>query len=126
MLTCPCCGLSCFRTLKQLLRHIRITHSFQENFSQCKFEGCARTFRCLRTFERHIYDFHNVESISNSTVEGEANEPLPVEDALEDDILDWSDDNRSEIGPTTGLVYCYYYKLLHENDYSLMIMRRRV
>ena len=61
MLICPCCAVSSFSTLKQLLRHVRLTHSDQDDFTiQCNFQGCSRTFRNLRTFENHIYMYHDV------------------------------------------------------------------
>ena len=46
------CAISQFATLRKLLRHIRLSHSDQENFRiACNLQGCSRTFQSLRTFE---------------------------------------------------------------------------
>ena len=67
MFICPCCAISSFSTLKELLRHVCLAHSDQDDFMiQCNFQGCSRTFRKLRTFENHIYAFHDVNEGSSS------------------------------------------------------------
>ena len=97
MFTCPNCGIAQFQTLKKLLRHIRLSHADQESFSiQCSFEGCKRTFRNLRTFENHIYGFHNVNT---STAHETEENVLPgefsdVDTDDEDDTEDAQDEEE--------------------------------
>ena len=88
MLICPCCAVSSFQTLKKLLRHIRLSHSDQENFTiDCKFQGCNRTFRKLRSFENHIYAYHDVNTVGQNcaTDIGTVDQENDYEDVDDDD-----------------------------------------
>ena len=70
MFSCPNCSLSVFPTLKVLLRHIHLLHADQECFTiRCDFQGCSRTFTNLRSFENHIYTYHDITSHGEEVVE---------------------------------------------------------
>ena len=70
MFSCPNCAISQFPTLRKLLRHIRLSHSDQENFRiACNLQGCSRTFQSLRTFENHVYAYHDVNSVTSTQTE---------------------------------------------------------
>ena len=70
MFTCPNCAIPPFRTLKKLLRHIRLSHSDEECFRiQCTLQGCKRTFRNLRSFENHVYGCHDVTTVDEIRTE---------------------------------------------------------
>lgn len=89
MFVCPNCAIPPFRTLKKLLRHIRLSHSDQECFRiQCNLQGCNRTFRNLRTFENHIYGYHDVTTVDEIRTE---------ETDLPDRELGGTNDEEAEI-----------------------------
>ena len=70
MITCPLCPATCFTTVANLLKHVRITHSDQENFCiQCNLQGCKRTFRKLKCFKNHIYTYHDIGALEESAEE---------------------------------------------------------
>ena len=61
--------ISQFPTLKKLLQHIRLSHSDEELFSiQCSFQGCCRSFNNLRTFQNHVYAYHDVNTLNRDHV----------------------------------------------------------
>ena len=86
-----------FLTLKPLLRHIRLSHSDQECFTiQCNFQGCCRTFQNLRTFENHIYAYHNVSEVRNVSREEESGSVMRSDNTIVRDSDD-TDDSEAEI-----------------------------
>ena len=75
MLTCPLCASPPLANLKKLLKHIRFLHADHEPFSiQCNLQGCKRTFRRLKTYENHIYTYHDLTTLeaikSQNSTEG--------------------------------------------------------
>lgn len=52
-----------------LLRHIRIAHSSDPDFSiQCSFGGCLRTFRNFRTYQNHLLKHSGRHNSSDEAV----------------------------------------------------------
>ena len=106
VIVCPLCSSPPFLSLPKVLRHIHISHADDSSFSvQCNLQGCCQTFRNLKTYETHIYTFHNISSMElnsdpPSLNEGEENEVsgwiLEAEGMNESDFLDEELDNCSE------------------------------
>ena len=72
-LVCSCCGEYHSRTLKDLLRHIRLQHADSPTFNiQCGIQNCRRTFVNFHTFRNHAYVYHAVED--------QPDQPLRVHD----------------------------------------------
>lgn len=65
VLLCPLCGTACHHggqaSLRALLKHIRLIHADEPNFSiQCTFQGCQTPpFTSYFTYRNHVYAFHN-------------------------------------------------------------------
>ena len=58
---CPLCAEFHAPTIQLLLPHIRLVHSTQAGFCiTCGLHGCQRTFRNMKTFTNHIYQFHMI------------------------------------------------------------------
>lgn len=63
-LVCPLCASPLFSTLTKLLRHIHIIHADDTSLSiQCNLQGCSRTFKKFKTYQTHIYTYHNTTSL---------------------------------------------------------------
>ena len=60
VLLCPLCPAYSEKNLRLLLKHIRLIHADEPNFSiQCTFQGCLRPpFRTYYSYRNHIYTFH--------------------------------------------------------------------
>ena len=70
MITCPLCAGTSFPTVLKLLKHIRLTHSDNENFCiQCGLQGCKRTFTNFHSFKNHVHAFHDVSAVDESQQE---------------------------------------------------------
>ena len=58
---CPLCAEFRAPTVQLLLPHIRLVHSTQAGFCiTCGLHGCQRTFRNMKIFTNHIYQFHMI------------------------------------------------------------------
>lgn len=61
MIVCPSCPGTQFKTLRMLLKHIRVTHSHSSTFHmRCNFQGCKRSFHNFHSYKNHIWTFHDV------------------------------------------------------------------
>ena len=78
---CPICACCEFRTVSQLLSHIRISHADAKDFSiQCTLKNCCRTYKSFTTYRNHVYDFHGIGQLdptydfssSHSVLSGES------------------------------------------------------
>ncbi len=61
ILSCPLCVEFHAPTIQLLIPHIRLVHSNQPGFCvTCGLDGCQRTFRNMKTFTNHMYQFHMI------------------------------------------------------------------
>ncbi len=61
VLSCPLCAEFHAPTIQLLIPHIRLVHSNQPGFCvTCGLDGCQRTFRNMKTFTNHMYQFHMI------------------------------------------------------------------
>ena len=64
-LVCPLCVTPQFSSLAKLLHHIRVTHADANSFNiHCTLQGCCRTFTSFKSYQTHIYRYHNVSQSS--------------------------------------------------------------
>ena len=69
-------------SLRELLHHMRRTHSSDPNFHMvCGLEGCPRTYKRFSSFRNHVRRKHNL--IYNGRDEKEANNNEDIHDEPE-------------------------------------------
>ena len=95
---CPHCPSSQFLTVSELLRHIRLLHAGDSSITfQCNLQGCRRTFGTFNVYRNHIYNFHDVGMMDqSSSCDGS---PLDLADNESDSDSGDSDSDSSD-GPT--------------------------
>ena len=95
VVSCPLCAEFQAPTIQLPLPHIRLVHSSQPGFCiTCGLHGCQRTFRNMKTFTNHIYQFHLISRVaaisSQSTDSDNDSDDDEVEseyDSLQENLL---------------------------------------
>ncbi len=98
VLLCPLCPAYSEKNLRLLLKHIRLIHADEPNFSiQCTFQGCLRPpFRTYYSYRNHIYTFHGDFAGEDSFQHESDEDGNHVDTGSEGDSSD--DDSETEDG----------------------------
>ena len=107
VLLCPLCPAHPETNLRLLLKHIRLIHADEPNFSiQCTFQGCLRPpFRTYYSYRNHIYTFHGnfagEDSVQDESDEGGSHDDTSSEGDSSDDDSETEDGAHGTNGSTT-------------------------
>ena len=105
-------------SLRELLHHMRRTHSSDPNFHMvCGLEGCPRTYKRFSSFRNHVMRKHNLIYNGRNEKEADNNEDIPDElnVNVNCDFNINSDDMQQQ---------CLHIEnILHENSRSLLAFK---
>ncbi len=103
MVTCPLCFGTHFPTVRNLLKHIRITHADSDNFLiQCGLQGCKRTFKNFHSFKNHVHTFHDINAVDESQHHDEDPPDSDADSTIDDDP---GETISSDFGEATSETY---------------------
>lgn len=93
MFLCPLCGVHSEPSLAKYLKHVRLIHADDPNFSiSCSFQSCRRPpFKKFTTYRNHIYAYH--KDFSGQQLDGDPSDPIdPIDNDADRDDLAGDDD----------------------------------
>lgn len=98
MFLCPLCGVHSEPSLGKYLKHVRLIHADDPNFSiSCSFQSCRRPpFKKFTTYRNHIYAYHNDFS-GQQLDDDDDDDDDPI------DPIDNTDDRHRDLGDDDGV-----------------------